>query len=60
MQVTFYESLRDFSEYGKQRWLPKTNVQVNNSIEGLLLGGLAGGKSFLELFNITPMKHHIF
>ena len=44
VQVTFYESLRDLTEYGKQRLLPNTDFHVNNSIEGLLLGGVAGGR----------------
>lgn len=43
-QVMFYEALKDFTEYGKQRWMP--NSDVNNSLEGLVLGGLAGGKHF--------------
>ncbi|RZC59846.1 hypothetical protein C5167_007156 [Papaver somniferum] len=45
LMVTFYESLRDFAEYGKQRWLPNSDIQPSNSVEGLLLGGLAGGFS---------------
>lgn len=40
----FYEALKDFTEYGKQRWMP--NSDVNSSLEGLVLGGLAGGKHF--------------
>ena len=43
-QVMFYEALKDFTEYGKQRWMP--NSDVNSSLEGLVLGGLAGGKHF--------------
>ncbi|XP_077237431.1 mitochondrial substrate carrier family protein [Tasmannia lanceolata] len=45
LMVTFYEALKEFSEYGKRRWLLHPDNHVNNSIEGLLLGGLAGGFS---------------
>ncbi|OVA02144.1 Mitochondrial substrate/solute carrier [Macleaya cordata] len=45
LMVTFYEALRDFTEYEKQSWLPNTDIHVNSSVEGLLLGGLAGGFS---------------
>lgn len=37
----FYEALKDLTEHGKQRWMP--NSDVNSSLEGLVLGGLAGG-----------------
>ncbi|GLT26887.1 hypothetical protein SLA2020_019270 [Shorea laevis] len=43
LMVTFYEALKDFTEFGKQRWFP--TLHLNRSIEGLLLGGLAGGFS---------------
>lgn len=39
----FYEALKDLTEYGKQRWIPSLDGYVNNSMEGLVLGGLAGG-----------------
>lgn len=39
----FYEAMKDVTEYGKQRW------HVNSSLEGLVLGGLAGGMSFALL-----------
>ncbi|KAF8399593.1 hypothetical protein HHK36_015461 [Tetracentron sinense] len=45
LMVTFYEALKDLTEYGKQRWLPNSDCYLNSSIEGLLLGGLAGGFS---------------
>lgn len=41
LQVMFYEALKDLTEHGKQRWMP--NSDVNSSLEGLVLGGLAGG-----------------
>lgn len=41
----FYEALKDVTEYGKQKWISSPNWQVNNSFEGLVLGGLAGGMS---------------
>ena len=40
----FYEALKDFTEFGKRRWMP--NSDVNSSLEGLVLGGLAGGMHF--------------
>lgn len=39
----FYEALKDMTEYGKQRWNINPNCHVNSSMEGLILGGLAGG-----------------
>ncbi|KAH9778166.1 mitochondrial substrate carrier family protein [Citrus sinensis] len=45
LMVMFYEALKDLTEYGKQRWIPSLNSYVNISIEGLVLGGLAGGFS---------------
>lgn len=39
----FYEALKDLAEYGKQRWIPNLDCYVNSSVEGLVLGGLAGG-----------------
>ncbi|RWV91978.1 hypothetical protein GW17_00045691 [Ensete ventricosum] len=45
LQVTFYEALKDFTEYGKQRFLPNSSLHVGSSFEGLVLGGLAGGFS---------------
>lgn len=43
LQVTFYEALKDLSDFGKQKLFPHSNYNVNSSMEGLLLGGLAGG-----------------
>ncbi|KAI8018162.1 hypothetical protein LOK49_LG04G01847 [Camellia lanceoleosa] len=45
LMVTFYEALKDLTEYGKKKWIPSSGYHVNSSIEGLLLGGLAGGFS---------------
>ncbi|KAI8528821.1 hypothetical protein RHMOL_Rhmol12G0177700 [Rhododendron molle] len=45
LMVTFYEALKDLTEYGKKKWMPSSSNQVNSSLEGLLLGGLAGGFS---------------
>lgn len=43
LMVTFYEALKDLSDFGKQKLFPHSNYNVNSSMEGLLLGGLAGG-----------------
>lgn len=45
LMVMFYEALKNVTEYGKQKWIPNTKYQVNSSMEGFLLGGLAGGFS---------------
>ncbi|KAJ9677582.1 hypothetical protein PVL29_022523 [Vitis rotundifolia] len=45
LMVTFYEALKDLAEHGKQNWIPNSDYNVNNSVEGLVLGGLAGGFS---------------
>ena len=42
-QVMFYEVLKEFTEYGKQKLNTNPNFHVNSSLEGLVLGGLAGG-----------------
>jgi len=41
----FYEALKDAKDYVEQRWISSPNWHVNNSVEGLVLGGLAGGMS---------------
>lgn len=45
LMVTFYEALKDMTKYGKQTFLPDSDMQTNNSFEGLVLGGLSGGFS---------------
>lgn len=52
LMVTFYEALRDLTRYGKEKLPPGSNVHINNSFEGLLLGGLAGG---LSAYLTTPL-----
>ncbi|PIA27456.1 hypothetical protein AQUCO_07700014v1 [Aquilegia coerulea] len=52
LMVTFYEVLKDLTEYGKQKWLPHTDYYVGSSFEGLLLGGLAGG---ISSYLTTPL-----
>lgn len=44
LMVVFYEALKDVTEYGKKKW-PKLEYLTNSSLEGLVLGGLAGGCS---------------
>ncbi|ONK76365.1 uncharacterized protein A4U43_C03F26930 [Asparagus officinalis] len=45
LMVTFYEALKDLTIYGRQRLFPGSDMTVNSSFEGLVLGGLAGGFS---------------
>ncbi|KAG6635586.1 mitochondrial substrate carrier family protein E isoform X2 [Carya illinoinensis] len=45
LMVMSYEALKDVTEYGKQRWISNPKYHVSSSLEGLLLGGLAGGFS---------------
>ena len=48
-QVTFYEAMKELTKYGKTKYLPNSDLDVSNSFEGLVLGGLAGGMSALLL-----------
>uniref|UniRef100_A0A0D3FFE6 Protein root UVB sensitive/RUS domain-containing protein n=1 Tax=Oryza barthii TaxID=65489 RepID=A0A0D3FFE6_9ORYZ len=45
LMVTFYEAMKELTEYGKRKYLPESNLHASSSFEGLLLGGLAGGFS---------------
>lgn len=50
----FYEALKDLSEQGKNKF---PQYGVNSSIEGLVLGGLAGGTLGGDLFYRNHFKH---
>ncbi|XP_028753756.1 mitochondrial substrate carrier family protein E-like [Neltuma alba] len=52
LMVMFYEAMKEVTEYGKQRWTSSSNWHVNSSLEGLVLGGLAGG---LSAYLTTPL-----
>ncbi|XP_051115782.1 uncharacterized protein LOC127240950 [Andrographis paniculata] len=52
LMVTFYEAFKKTTEYGKQKLFPSSDFHVNSSVEGLLLGGLAGG---LSAYLTTPL-----
>ncbi|CAL9031435.1 unnamed protein product [Prunus brigantina] len=45
LMVVFYEGLKDLTEYGKQNYVRNPKFRINSSVEGLILGGLAGGFS---------------
>ncbi|XP_030537167.1 mitochondrial substrate carrier family protein E [Rhodamnia argentea] len=45
LMVMFYEALKDMMEYSKQMWVSDSNFHLSSSVEGLMLGGLAGGFS---------------
>ncbi|KAL6175429.1 hypothetical protein ACLB2K_052070 [Fragaria x ananassa] len=51
LMVMFYEGLKDLTEYGKKKYIHNQNFHINSSLEGLILGGLAGG---LSSFLTTP------
>ncbi|VFQ76466.1 unnamed protein product [Cuscuta campestris] len=51
LMVTFYEAFKNMTEYGKQKLFPNSDLQLNSSVEGLFLGGLAGG---LSAYLTTP------
>uniref|UniRef100_A0A7N0VC24 Mitochondrial carrier protein n=1 Tax=Kalanchoe fedtschenkoi TaxID=63787 RepID=A0A7N0VC24_KALFE len=52
LMVMFYEGLKDLTEHGKRKMLSNSKYQINSSLEGLVLGGLAGG---LSAYLTTPM-----
>lgn len=52
LMVMFYEGLKDLAEHGKKKWVPSPNYHINSSVEGLVLGGLAGG---LSAYLTTPL-----
>ncbi|XP_074317071.1 uncharacterized protein LOC141653260 [Silene latifolia] len=52
LMVVFYEALKDLTDYGIKKWSPNGNYQLNSTIEGLLLGGVAGG---LSAYVTTPL-----
>lgn len=69
----FYEALKDVTEYGKKKW-PKLEYSTNSSLEGLVLGGLAGGMcctlasneilveikyNFIDYLNLAQVVVHI-
>ncbi|KAL6584134.1 hypothetical protein OROMI_003423 [Orobanche minor] len=52
VQVTFYEAFKNVAQYGKHKLIPNSNLHFNSSVEGLVLGGLAGG---LSAYLTTPL-----
>lgn len=52
LMVTFYEAFRDLTKYSKQRLYPASDININGTFEGLVLGGLAGG---LSAYLTTPL-----
>lgn len=52
LMVMFYEAMKDTVEYGKRRWALGSRWQDQNSFEGLVLGGVAGGVS---AYMTTPL-----
>lgn len=43
LQVMFYKALKGLTDYGMKKWIPNANYQINSTLEGLVLGGVAGG-----------------
>ncbi|PIN11723.1 putative mitochondrial carrier protein [Handroanthus impetiginosus] len=52
LMVTFYEAFKNMAQYGKQKLFRNSNLHMNSSFEGFLLGGLAGG---LSAYLTTPL-----
>lgn len=49
LQVMFYEILKDLTDYGMQKWIFDADYLISSSLEGLVLGGVAGGIKFGHL-----------
>lgn len=49
----FYEALKELTEHGKQQLAP--SLHVSGSVEGFLLGGLAGGMYILLCSSIVSL-----
>ncbi|XP_021861407.2 uncharacterized protein [Spinacia oleracea] len=45
IEVMFYKALKGLTDYGMKKWIPNANYQINSTLEGLVLGGVAGGLS---------------
>ncbi|CAO2826857.1 unnamed protein product [Amaranthus hypochondriacus] len=45
LMVMFYEILKDLTDYGMQKWIFDADYRISSSLEGLVLGGVAGGFS---------------
>lgn len=56
MQVMFYEGLKDLTEYGKKKYMHNQNFHINSSLEGLILGGLAGGMCTLLMYHLLGVR----
>ncbi|XP_021856361.2 uncharacterized protein [Spinacia oleracea] len=52
LMVMFYEALKDMTDYGMKKWIPDADYQINSTLEGLVLGGVAGG---LSAYVTTPL-----
>ncbi|CAO2818498.1 unnamed protein product [Amaranthus hypochondriacus] len=52
LMVMFYEALKDLTYYGMKPWHCDADYQINGSLEGLVLGGVAGG---LSAYVTTPL-----
>ncbi|KMS97786.1 hypothetical protein BVRB_5g123500 [Beta vulgaris subsp. vulgaris] len=52
LMVMFYEALKDLTDYGMKKWTLDADYQINTTLEGLVLGGVAGG---LSAYVTTPL-----
>ena len=48
----FYEILKDLTDYGMQKWIFDADYRISSSLEGLVLGGVAGGINFSLLLSV--------
>jgi hypothetical protein len=51
-QVTFYEALKDLTEYGRKKYFKERGFHISSTFEGLVLGGLAGGNIYFFFYLI--------